>query len=329
MNETNEPPIVSFVLATYNRPEDLTEAVESVLEQHYRPIEVIVVSSSTDGAADRFEHGGRFDEDFVHYLHVDERVGVPEARNIGYDHASGEFVVTIDDDATLKDPEATDRLVSLFREHEDVGIVAFQSRNYDTGELIRMEIPDPPTFGTPPTEPYRTSCFIGVGNAIRRSAFRAAGPYPGHFRYGFEEMDLSLRVIDAGYDILYAPSIAVYHKNSPEGRLPDAETEQRRIENRIKLAVRNLPWRYVLFTTLLWSGYWLARSGLDVVALGRILRRVVEQRRVLLDERRVIDRETIALLKSRRSMLFFWWYGPDPRRIVRDPNWDLRRRLTW
>lgn len=323
----NDNPLVSYVLATYNRPDDLAEAVQSIVEQHYRPIEIVIVSSSTDETSELFEPGGRFDDEWIRYYEFSERMGVPGARNIGYERASGDILATIDDDAVLRDAGATDDIVSAFRERDDVGAVAFQSRRYDTGELIRQEIPGPPDFTTPPSESYETTTIIGVGNAIRPSVFEAAGKYPEHFVYGQEEMDLSLRILNAGYDILYLPSVVVRHKKSAKGRRPDIEERERQIENRIKLAVRNLPGRYVLFTALVWCSYWLLRSGLRFSSLSRILRRLYAARHDLLAERDVIDDATIELLKDRSSMLFLWWFGPHPRRIF-GPGGNLRR-LTW
>lgn len=317
-------PLVSFVLATYNRPDDLAEAIESILAQAYESIEVVVVSSSTDETRDLFAAGGRFDRDDVQYHEFDERMGVPAARNIGYDLASGDVLVTIDDDAILAHPGATTEVVSLFEEHDDVGVVAFQSRSYETDEPILMEIPDPPTMRAVPDEQYRASSFCGVGNAIRRELIDDVGKFPADFVYGFEEHDLSLRLLDRGWDILYAPSIQVYHKRTPKERLPPAVSRERQVENRIRLAVRNLPWRYVLFTTLVWSLYLVVTARLSPRPVVRILGNICRQRDALLAERRVIDRRTLKLLKSRNTLLFAWWFGANPRRIFANP-----RRLTW
>lgn len=325
--DMRDNPLVSFVLATYNRPDDLTDAIESIHKQTYRPIEIIVISNSTDETQELFKDLGEFDREWIHYYEFPGRMGVPEARNMGYERASGEILVTIDDDAVLANADATDEIVRLFQEHTDVGTLAFQSRNHQTDELIRMEIPDPPDFETPASKAYRTTTFIGVGNAIRRSALDAAGNYPDKFVYGFEEMDLSIRLLDAGYDILYAPSIVVYHKESPAARRPSIEEQERQIENRIRLAVRNLPWRYVVGTALVWLSYWSLRSRLNMSSLRRILRRLYEDHYSLLAGRSVVGDETIALLKARSSMLYGWWIGPHPRRILGSEG-DLRR-LSW
>lgn len=326
MSVIGESPLVSYVIATYNRRDDLSEAITSILDQNYDNVEIIVVSSSTDDTPKMFEKGGRFDDDDITHLHFSERMGVPRARNIGFEHASGEILVTIDDDAVLEAPEATEKMVSLFREHEDVGVLAFQCRNYYTGEVNPHETPDPPDFDMTMSQRYRATNFVGVGNAIRKSALEVTGMYPSNFQYGFEEMDLSFRVHESGYDILYIPDIVVRHKKSPEGRIPDTETKERLAGNRIKLAIRNLPWRYVVVTTLIWSAYvvLLTRS---ISSLFNVFRRMYEEKADLLEARSVVSASTIERIKSRKTMLYFWWYGPHPRRIFGSDG-DLDR-LFW
>lgn len=327
MSELDNRPLVSYILATYGRPDELTEAVDSILEQEYRPIEVVVVGDTSDEVRRLFEGGRRFDEEWIEFHPNADREGPAHAKNIAYEHTSGDIVVQIDDDATLASSDATEKVVSLFREHSDVGIVAFQSRNADTGEVKLNETPDPPEFHMTPTQEYRATNFVGCGCAFRRAAVeRAGGLYPDNFTYGFEEMDLSLRVHDTGYDILYTPDIAVYHKKSPGARRETTETQVRLVESRIKLALRNLPWRYVAFTTLGWSLYAIGLTR-SFSALARIFRSVYDDRHELLAERRVIDGRTINRIKSRKTMLYFWWYGPHPGRIL-PPNGNLDR-LKW
>lgn len=319
-------PLVSYVIATYGRPDELVEAVESVVNQEYDPIELIVVGDTTPEVRAEFESGGRFDADWIRFRHIDRRTSPAHSKNIGFELAGGEVLCHIDDDAALADADATRRVVSLLDRHDDVGVISFQSQDPATREVKIEETPDPPEIGMEPIEPYRAPNFVGVGTAIRRDALEEAGTYPDEFGYGFEEMDLSLRIHDTGYDILYTPEVVVYHKKSPEGRIPDLETKERLVENRINIAVRNLPWRYVVFTTLIWSVYAIAITR-RLSSLHRIYRRIYRKRWSLVEGRSVVKPETIDRIKSRRTMLFLWWYGPHPLRIVGQQG-DLSR-IGW
>src|ERR1700674_2946625 len=86
--------LVSVVIPTYNYRQFVVEAVESVLAQTYRPIELIVVDDgSTDGTRAELE---RF-EGQIRYMFQENR-GLPAARNRGIRAAAGEYVAFLDAD---------------------------------------------------------------------------------------------------------------------------------------------------------------------------------------------------------------------------------------
>lgn len=311
----DDRPLVSYIISTYDRPDDLVEAVESVVTQSYEHLELIVVGDTSPEVAALFSDGNRFDEPWIRFCHLAEQTGVAHSRNVGFEEASGEVLVHIDDDAVLASEDATRRVVELFAEHDDIGVLSFQSQDRETGTVKIEETPDPPEIGMEPNRAYRAPNFVGVGAAIRREVLDTVGLYPDEFTYGFEEMDLSLRVHDAGYDILYTPSIVVYHKKSEQGRRSEAEIQEQLVENRINLTIRNLPWRYVVFTSLIWSTYLVCVTR-SFGSVARIARRIAGRWETLRDSRSVVQRSTIQRIKARQTMLYCWWYGPHPRRIV-------------
>jgi len=93
--QTNDNhPLVSVVLPTYNRLPMLKEAVDSVLNQTYRPIELIVID---DGSTDAT---GKMLQTYGQKLTVlfQTRSGVSAARNAGIRHAKGDWIALIDSD---------------------------------------------------------------------------------------------------------------------------------------------------------------------------------------------------------------------------------------
>lgn len=124
----DDHPLVSVVLPTYNRPERLAVAAESVNEQSYGPIELLVVDDHSERPAREVletealvgEPGGI--EEVRHVRH-DRNRGANAARNSGIEAASGEFVAFLDDDDRWA-PEKIARQVGRFRETDpSVGVV--------------------------------------------------------------------------------------------------------------------------------------------------------------------------------------------------------------
>lgn len=103
--------LVSVVIPTYNRCDRLATAIESVLQQTYAPLELIVVDDgSTDGTADLLKGYG----DDIRVIHQQNR-GVSGARNTGIRAAKGGLIALLDsDDMWL--PEKLAHQAAFFRE---------------------------------------------------------------------------------------------------------------------------------------------------------------------------------------------------------------------
>lgn len=87
---------VSVIIPTYNREKTILRALQSVLEQTYTNLEVLVVDDgSTDGTADIVK--GVADER-VKYIVLEKNGGPSNARNIGVQMAEGEWIAFQDSD---------------------------------------------------------------------------------------------------------------------------------------------------------------------------------------------------------------------------------------
>lgn len=89
---------VTIYIPTFNRCDLLTRAVNSVLNQSYRNIEVIVVDDcSTDGTHHYLKEIAQKDSR-VNFFIKDKNSGAPISRNIAIDKASGTYITGLDDD---------------------------------------------------------------------------------------------------------------------------------------------------------------------------------------------------------------------------------------
>lgn len=139
MNSSDENPLVSVVLPTYNRREYLTEAIESVINQTYSNIELIVIddhsSESPRNIVDNISNSGLQN---IVFLRHEENKGVSAARNTGIEQANGQLVALLDDD-DLWSPDKIERQVVEFqRGGSETGVVCSGIRSIDAdGSTIR------------------------------------------------------------------------------------------------------------------------------------------------------------------------------------------------
>ncbi len=97
-----------------------------------------------------------------------------------------------------------------------------------------------PMLGKRPDRTCQATSFPGGACVIRKSAFTEVEGFFAEYFYGLEETDLSWRLIDCGWNILYAPLLKVKHPvSAPEGH--HAGFHELTARNRVWLAWRLLP----------------------------------------------------------------------------------------
>jgi glycosyltransferase involved in cell wall biosynthesis len=194
---TGQNPLVSVMIPVYNGEAYLGEAIDSVLQQNYRPVEIIVVD---DGSDDATGEVARRYGDAVRYTKQD-RGGNGAARNRAVALATGELFTFLDADDRLV-PDALERLVSALAEDPTLEAVYghvrdFISPDLDAEALARLRPPIDRIAGCLPTNML-----------MRRETFLRVGEFPTHLRVGVtvdwsaraDEMGLSTILID---DVLF------------------------------------------------------------------------------------------------------------------------------
>ena len=117
--------LVSIIVPVYNAQAYLGKCIESILNQSYPYIELILIDDgSTDNSLDICNKYAK-DNDFIKVLSIGNS-GPSVARNIGLEKSSGEFIQFIDSDDYIDD-KMTERLVSSFKQNCDMVICGYIS----------------------------------------------------------------------------------------------------------------------------------------------------------------------------------------------------------
>jgi glycosyltransferase involved in cell wall biosynthesis len=88
-------PLVSVLMSTYNRPQYVSEAIESVLRQNYSNVELILVR---DGGKPVRDVASKFDDSRLIFIDRDENRGLPYSFNEAISRAKGEYICYLGDD---------------------------------------------------------------------------------------------------------------------------------------------------------------------------------------------------------------------------------------
>ncbi|HEX5322179.1 MAG TPA: glycosyltransferase [Capsulimonadaceae bacterium] len=223
MNMPNAEPLVSCVIACYNRPVFVRDAIQSALDQTYPALEIIVVDDgSTDDTPQVLASYG----DRIKVVRQ-QNAGTAAARNTGVAEASGKYLAWLDsDDAWL--PQKIADQVAVAEEHPETEQVFTLCQAMDENGT-----PPPPSDPIPTpkaiirddilrmmvveSEVMTPSCLV------RREALDAVGGFDP--QYSAEDWELNFRLAQRGpFAFIPAPltRVRIHGQRKTTDRWPHA-----------------------------------------------------------------------------------------------------------
>ena len=270
-----EEKIISIITINYNGLKDTCELMDT-LPLDDESIEVIVVdNASREDEASVIEQ--RYPQ--VKVVRSKENLGFAGGNNLGIEVASGKYLYFINNDTLLSlqgnavakpkhGMQAELRcLVDRLESDPKIGMVCPKIR-FTWGEnliqfagytpLSRITLrnhaigfneSDYGQYDTAHPTPYGH----GAAMMVRREAIDKAGMMPTCFFLYYEELDWSMMIRRAGYDIWYEPASNIYHKESQTTGQESPLRTYYITRNRLLLVRRNspLPWRYLSYIYLI------------------------------------------------------------------------------
>lgn len=111
---------VSVIIPTYNRADTIKRSIDSVLNQTYSNLELIVVD---DGSTDDTEQIIRgYKDSRMHYVRTEGRHGANHARNVGIENACGDYIAFQDSDDEWH-PDKLEKQMKILLEQKQVDVV--------------------------------------------------------------------------------------------------------------------------------------------------------------------------------------------------------------
>lgn len=249
--------VLSIITINYNGLKDTCELIES-LPANDKSLEMIVVdNASTQDEASEIER--RFPH--VTVIRSDRNLGFAGGNNLGIQAAHGKYLFFLNNDTLLevkgKRLEVRDLILPLINrlENDDkIGMVCpkirftwghqpIQFAGYTrlTSITLRNKTigygeEDKGQYETPHPTPYAH----GAAMLVKREVIEKVGMMPECYFLYYEELDWSVMIRKAGYDIWYDPAFTVFHKESQTtGKASPLKTFYT-TRNRLLFAQRNI-----------------------------------------------------------------------------------------
>lgn len=126
---------VSVIVPTYNNEKYISRCIESVLNQSYKNIELIIVDDNSDDHS--YEVIRNYINSFscIKYMKNDACVGPAKARNRGLKHSNAEYILFLDSDDWI-DLNCIEKAVNKFESNSDIDIVSWEIKTaYDYNKI--------------------------------------------------------------------------------------------------------------------------------------------------------------------------------------------------
>jgi GT2 family glycosyltransferase len=181
---------VSVIIPCFNYAAFIQDAIESVLNQSFQAYEIIVINDgSTDDSLAKIQK-------YKAAAHVidQKNQGVIQTKNIGLQHASGDWVVFLDADDVM-DKDFLQKMYAVSRKtNADVVYSAMRLTGSESG-----------VFWSRPfsRRSLRKGNYINNSALIRRSLLQSIGGYSKKMHFGYEDWELYVHLADVGAKFQY------------------------------------------------------------------------------------------------------------------------------
>ena len=203
----------SIIVPVYNRPDEVDELLESLTEQTFKDMEVVIVEDGSTKPCESVVH--KYAGKLQLRYYTKENSGPGPTRNFAAERSQGEFLIFLDSDCVLPPDFLKEVEAELNRQECDAW--GGPDRAHESFTSVQKSIS------------YSMTSFITTGGirggkkqmdqkfyprsfnlGSRRSLYRQLGGFSS-MRFG-EDIDLSLRIYKSGASCRLFPEAWVWHK---------------------------------------------------------------------------------------------------------------------
>lgn len=278
---------ITLVILTHNRRGELARSLERLCSLPERPAIVVVDNGCTDDTAAFVRTW--YPE--IILVSCGSNLGAA-GRNLGVEQVHTPLVAFSDDD-TWWAPGSLAKASRIFADHPKIAVL---NARIFVGPEERLDpacaqMQESPLETVPGVGPLLTG-FMAGANVMRTAVFREAGGYWAPFFIGGEEALLAIDILDAGWQIAYAPGLCVHHWPSSER---DSRLRRHLLaRNAVWTTCLRLPWPLAMQRSRI-----TLRNSLPLArARARVLAETARNMKSLLQARRLISPETCRLLQK-------------------------------
>jgi len=246
-----QQPLVSIIIATYNKEKYIKRAIESALDQSYKNTEIIIADGgSTDNTkvvVEPYLKDGR-----VRYIYKKDK-SPAEGRNNGIEISRGKYMAVLDSDDFWCDSQKLEKQIKFLEEHPNYALVGGGAiaADEDNKECYRLL---PPETDEEIRKVMLFDCVFPHGTVVfKKDDWELAGQYDTRSELGFsEDWNLWLKLGEFGKFYNFQEYF-LYYTQTKQGRTQYLRRQSARFNLELRMKYRD---KYPNF----WKAYLLGLS---------------------------------------------------------------------
>lgn len=119
--------LISIIIPSYNRKEFVIQAVESVLNQTYKNIEIIVIDDCSTDGTEKYLMEKYYENSLVQFYKNEKNSGAGFSRKAGYQKSKGEYIIFMDDDDYYTNNTFFEQAITLLEKNKNLSFVSSSS----------------------------------------------------------------------------------------------------------------------------------------------------------------------------------------------------------
>lgn len=196
----------------YNRPEEISEMLDSLTRQRYKKFEVIVIEDGSDIPSKDIVLGFKEHLDIRYYSKENQGQGF--ARNDGFSKAKGDWFIVFDSDVIVPENYLNQVIIGINRDNLDAfgGPDAAHKSFTAIQKAISYSMTSPFTTGGIRGNKKHVGAFHprSFNMGISRKIYELTGGFRLSRRS--EDIEFSIRMIESGFRVGLIPDAFVFHK---------------------------------------------------------------------------------------------------------------------
>lgn len=215
-------PLISVIVPTYNRPDRLKRALDSILGQDYDNFEIVVANDNirdSDSDLQTQKLVASYMDEHIKLVNTTGKTGGGAARNLACRHASGEYLAFLDDDDVFLPNKLSTQIAFMLDNDLDMSFQDIEWHHED-GKLIERRIFDHVT-AFDRTGLLKAHMVVPIAPTsiymVKKSAYDRTQGF-GEVLTG-QDWYFMLRCIEAGMKIGYMPGVHVWQFLHQDERL--------------------------------------------------------------------------------------------------------------